>query len=169
VLRPGNAGSNTAVDHIEVMRLALAQLPAAARRRVLARADSGGGTHEFLAWLGRRRLQYSVGIGASAVPGIEDAVRAVPARAWTVAHAASARPDRSRGLARPGGPAEGCPEAATEWHAFQQVNGPSLWRAPNRARRRFIRAEPVPEPACDRSPVPAAVLYCCTRRSTRSN
>jgi hypothetical protein len=86
MLRPGNAGSNTAADHIEAMRLALAQLPAAARRRVLARADSGGGTHEFLAWLRGRRLHYSVGVSGSAVPGIEDAVRAVPARAWTPAY-----------------------------------------------------------------------------------
>ena len=51
MLRPGNAGSNTAADHIEATRLALAQLPPALRRRVLIRADSGGGTHEFLAWL----------------------------------------------------------------------------------------------------------------------
>ena len=43
-LRPGNAGSNTAADHIEVARLALAQLPRPVRRRVLFRADSGGGT-----------------------------------------------------------------------------------------------------------------------------
>jgi hypothetical protein len=28
MLRPGNAGSNTAADHIETTRLALAQLPA---------------------------------------------------------------------------------------------------------------------------------------------
>jgi hypothetical protein len=85
-LRPGNAGSNTAADHIEAMRLALAQLPAGTRRKVLARADSGGGTQGFLAWLRGRRLQYSVGIGAAAVPGIEDAVRSVPARAWTAAY-----------------------------------------------------------------------------------
>ena len=60
---PGNAGSNTAADHIEATRLALAQLPRHARRRVLIRTDSGGGTHEFLNWLARpgRRLQYSVG------------------------------------------------------------------------------------------------------------
>jgi hypothetical protein len=32
-LRPGNAGSNTAAEHIEVTRLALAQLPRRARRR----------------------------------------------------------------------------------------------------------------------------------------
>jgi hypothetical protein len=91
-LRPGNAGSNTAADHIEAMRLALAQLPAATRRKVLARPDSGGGTQGFLAWLRDRRLQYSVGIGASAVHGIENAVRAVPARAWTPAYDSDGEP-----------------------------------------------------------------------------
>ena len=48
VLRPGNAGSNTAADHIEATRLALAQLPRGQRRRVLVRTDSAGGTHGFL-------------------------------------------------------------------------------------------------------------------------
>ena len=48
VLRPGNAGSNTAADHIEATRLALAQLPRHLRTRVLIRADSAGGTHDFL-------------------------------------------------------------------------------------------------------------------------
>jgi hypothetical protein len=64
VLRPGNAGSNTASEHIEVTRLALAQLPRALRRRVLIRTDSGGGTREFLAWLASpgRRLHYSIGM-----------------------------------------------------------------------------------------------------------
>ena len=55
MLRPGNAASNTASEHVEVTRLALAQLPRRARRRVLIRTDSGGGTHEFVAWLARRR------------------------------------------------------------------------------------------------------------------
>ena len=41
VLRPGNAGSNTAADHIETARLALAQLPRHLRRRALIRTDSG--------------------------------------------------------------------------------------------------------------------------------
>jgi hypothetical protein len=50
-LRAGNAGSNTAAEHIEVARLALAQLPRRQRRRVLIRTDSGGGTHEFLTWV----------------------------------------------------------------------------------------------------------------------
>ena len=49
--RAGGAGSNTAADHIEASRLALAQLPRHLRRKVLIRADSGGGTHGFLHWL----------------------------------------------------------------------------------------------------------------------
>ncbi|MEZ3162267.1 IS1380 family transposase, partial [Microbacterium sp. BWT-B31] len=63
-LRPGNAGSNTAADHITVTRAALAQLPGGKTRPgkgVLIRADSAGGTHEFLHWLTGRRLSYSVG------------------------------------------------------------------------------------------------------------
>jgi hypothetical protein len=86
VLRPGNAGSNTAADHIEATRLALAQLPKAMQRRVLIRADSGGGTHEFLAWLARpgRRLQYSAGF--TMTDDVQDAVGKIPARAWTPAY-----------------------------------------------------------------------------------
>jgi hypothetical protein len=86
MLRPGNAGSNTAADHIEVMRLALAQLPVARRRQVLIRADSAGGTHDFLTWLSRpgRRLAYSVGMTITA--DIHDAILRVPARAWTPAY-----------------------------------------------------------------------------------
>jgi hypothetical protein len=33
MLRPGNAGSNTAAEHIEVTRVALAQMPRHQRRR----------------------------------------------------------------------------------------------------------------------------------------
>jgi len=50
LLRAGNTGSNTAADHIEAARLALAQLPRNLRQRVLICTDSGGGTHEFLDW-----------------------------------------------------------------------------------------------------------------------
>ncbi len=86
MLRPGNAGSNTAADHITATRLALAQLPQQARRRVLVRADSGGGTHEFLDWLTKpgRRLAYSVGF---TIPDdIGDAIMKIPARVWTPAY-----------------------------------------------------------------------------------
>ncbi len=86
LLRAGNAGPDTAADHIEAIRLTLAQLPAHTRRRVLARADSGGGTHDFLTWLTRpgRRLRYSVGMTITA--GMHDAILAIPARAWTPAY-----------------------------------------------------------------------------------
>jgi Transposase DDE domain group 1 len=86
MLRPGNAGSNTAADHIEAVRLALAQLPKDLWRRVLIRADSGGGTHEFLAWLTRpaRRLHYSVGFPMT--DDVQAAILKVPAAAWTPAY-----------------------------------------------------------------------------------
>jgi Transposase DDE domain group 1 len=86
VLRPGNAGSNTAADHIEAARLALAQLPRHLRRKVLFRADSGGGTHEFLDWVtaGSRRLHYSVGM--TITEDIQAAIGKVPATAWTPAY-----------------------------------------------------------------------------------
>lgn len=54
VLRPGNAGSNTAADHITATRAAFAQIPnLAARpgRKILIRTDSAGATHEFLNYL----------------------------------------------------------------------------------------------------------------------
>jgi hypothetical protein len=86
VLRPGNAGSNTAADHVEAARLALAQLPQRLRRTVLIRADSGGGTHEFLNWLTApsRRLHYSVGM--TITEDMQAAVLKVPADAWTPAY-----------------------------------------------------------------------------------
>ena len=95
VLRPGNAGSNTAADHIAVTRLALAQLPSRLRRRVLIRTGSAGGTHDFLAWLARpgRRLAYSVGF--TITEDIADAILKIPARAWTPAYDAG-------GQVRPG-------------------------------------------------------------------
>jgi Transposase DDE domain group 1 len=86
MLRAGNAGSNTAADHIETARLALAQLPRRLRRRVLIRADSGGGTHEFLKWLTApsRRLRYSVGM--TVTEDMQAAVLKVPAGGWTPAY-----------------------------------------------------------------------------------
>jgi DDE family transposase len=91
MLRPGNAGSNTAADHIEVTRLALTQLPASRRRKVLIRADSGGGTHEFLNWLARpgRRLAYSVGF--TITDDVQEAIAKIPARAWTPAYDAEGK------------------------------------------------------------------------------
>ena len=66
LLRPGNAGSNTAADHITTAGLARAQTPKKYRRgrRTLIRTDCCGGTHEFVAWLAQlgRWLSHSVGM-----------------------------------------------------------------------------------------------------------
>jgi hypothetical protein len=95
MLRPGNAGSSTASEHIEVTQLALAQLPRRLRRRVLIRTDSGGGTHDFLAWLASpgRRLHYSVGM--TITEEMAQAILALPHRVWEPAYDAG-------GQVRPG-------------------------------------------------------------------
>ncbi|PWJ02684.1 IS1380 family transposase [Streptomyces sp. NWU49] len=87
LLRPGNAGSNTAADHIEAARLALAQLPKKYRRgrQTLIRCDSGGGTHEFVAWLAARGRWLSYSVGMTITDAIHQAVVKVPASAWTPA------------------------------------------------------------------------------------
>jgi Transposase DDE domain group 1 len=44
-LRPGNAGANTAADHLDLLADAVAQLPAPHRRHLLIRGDSAAATH----------------------------------------------------------------------------------------------------------------------------
>jgi len=87
LLRPGNAGSNTAADHIEAARTALAQLPKKYRRgrRTLVRTDSAGGTHDFLNWLTARGRWLSYSVGMTITDAIHQAVLKIPAPAWTPA------------------------------------------------------------------------------------
>ena len=87
LLRAGNAGSNTAADHIAVTQQALKQLPGISLsrpgRKVLIRADGGGGTKEFTTWLTRRNLSYSVGF---TLPSITPELYAlIPATVWSPA------------------------------------------------------------------------------------
>lgn len=93
-LRPGNAGSNTAKDHIDVVRQALAQLPGVnvsrPGKKVLVRTDGAGGTHEFIDWLARRGVQYSVGF---TLPTWGDELyRKIPEQVWTCAYDADRQP-----------------------------------------------------------------------------
>ncbi len=81
ILRPGNAGANTAADHIEVLELALAQLSAeVVAPGLLVRADSGGATHAFLDHVVARGLCFSVGFDLT--EPVREAVLAVPEKAW---------------------------------------------------------------------------------------
>ena len=95
LLRRGNAGSNTAADHITVAKGALGQLPRRLRRSrsVLVRTDGGGGTHDFVAWLHGRRLAYSVGF--TLTDDATELIGKLPKAAWTPAYDAD-------GLPRPG-------------------------------------------------------------------
>jgi hypothetical protein len=95
LLRPGNAGSNTAADHIAVIKAALAQLPSSTADRrpgrgVLVRTDGAGGTHEFVDWLTRQRVQYSVGFTLNI--DITAKVDALPDAAWTPAYDGDGKP-----------------------------------------------------------------------------
>jgi hypothetical protein len=91
ILRPGNAGSNTAADHIELVDLALAQLPRAARTQpLLLRADTGGATHALVDHLRERSVRFSISLPAD--ERVRAAVLAVPADAWTPAVDADGQP-----------------------------------------------------------------------------
>ena len=90
VLRPGNAGSNTASDHIAVTDLALAQIPDHDRHGVpiLVSADGAGASRDWLAHLRAQRetgvdLEFSVGFTMSAT--VQAAILALPRKAWAEA------------------------------------------------------------------------------------
>ena len=93
-LRPGNAGSNTTADHIEVLTAAIAQVPAAHRRKLLIRADGAGASHGLLDWLttlntatehGRRGRSVEYSVGFALTEQVRAAIALVPTSAWTAA------------------------------------------------------------------------------------
>jgi len=91
-LRPGNAGSNTAQDHVTVVRAALRQLPghrpgSRPGRKVLVRVDGAGSTHAFLDWCAGQRLSYSVGFGLP--DNTVELLQRIPESVWTPAYDAS--------------------------------------------------------------------------------
>jgi hypothetical protein len=64
LLRPGNAGSGTATDHIVVLKDALAQLPvdpADDETEVIARTDSAGWSHGFVEACRDRHVNFVIG------------------------------------------------------------------------------------------------------------
>jgi hypothetical protein len=92
LLRAGNAGSNTAADHITVARAALAQLPGhrpgtRPGRKVLIRTDGAGASHAFLDWCHGQRLSYSIGFGLPS--NTAQLLTQIPAEVWTPAYDAN--------------------------------------------------------------------------------
>jgi hypothetical protein len=108
MLRPGNAGSFTAADHLLVLDAALAQVPAEWRSDVLVTVDGAGASHAVIDQLsglntalthGRRgrRVEYSIGwpVDDRTQAGI-DQLREPD---WTIALTADGRPDPNTAVA----------------------------------------------------------------------
>ena len=87
VLRPGNAGANTAADHIAVLVDALDQLPEAVREvegtPILVRTDSAGATHEFLDAVTQMECAFSASMRID--EHARQVILALPESAWTPA------------------------------------------------------------------------------------
>jgi len=93
LLRPGNAGSGTAADHVTVLDDALAQLPVHAEAvEVIARADSAGLSHGFLDACRQRQVRFVVGHRLTA--DIAKVLVSVPERAWQPAITANGHDER---------------------------------------------------------------------------
>jgi hypothetical protein len=89
MLRKGNAGSNDTAHHIAVLTAAIAQVPAAHRKKLLIRADGAGASHGLLDWLSGlnarrgRTVEYSVGFAIT--EKVRTAIAKVPEHAWSPA------------------------------------------------------------------------------------
>ena len=86
LLRPGNAGSNTAADHLVVLDHALTQLPDRFRHSgtpILVRADGAGYSHTLIAAMSVQGLDFSFGYPVT--DAVRQAISTVPKHAWQAA------------------------------------------------------------------------------------
>ena len=89
MLRPGSAGSNTAADHLRLLREAVEALPPTLRRRLMVTCDGAGASHELVKELDRlasrhgHQLTWSVGWALSARE--QQALAKVPESGWEAA------------------------------------------------------------------------------------
>ena len=85
LLRPGNAGSDTATDHLTVLHRALSQIPDRWRsKKTLIRADGAGYSHALISALAEQGLDFSVGYPVT--EAVRDAIGLAPALAWQSAN-----------------------------------------------------------------------------------
>jgi hypothetical protein len=82
LLRPGNAPAGAATDLMELVDLAVAQLPAD-QRPVLVRSDSAGGSSRFAWHLRQRGIGFTLGMQIDT--HVREAILAQPEHAWTPA------------------------------------------------------------------------------------
>src|ERR1700722_3716883 len=85
MLRAGNAGSNTAADHVTVIDRALAQIPDAQVQMIdiLIRADSAGATHQTADHCHGADLRFS--FGYELTEPVRAAILKTPEQAWIAA------------------------------------------------------------------------------------
>lgn len=85
ILRPGNAGANTAEDHKRVLDLALEQIPAeqVGKIEILVRSDSAGATHALADYCREAKMRFSVGYELTET--VRTAILQVPEDAWVPA------------------------------------------------------------------------------------
>lgn len=85
ILRPGNAGANTAVDHKTVLDLALGQLPATSIEdlEILVRADRAGATHELADYCRDAGMRFSFGYDLTDT--VRSAILDTPTGTWVAA------------------------------------------------------------------------------------
>jgi hypothetical protein len=84
-LRPGNAGANTAADHMTVLDRALEQIPAehVEQIEILVRTDSAGATHGLTCYCREANLRFSVGYELT--EPVREAILRIPTDAWVPA------------------------------------------------------------------------------------
>jgi hypothetical protein len=98
MLRPGNAGSNTAADHIRLTDEAISQIPDAELhdQPILVRCDGAGATKEWLTHLRRYRdaqgLDLRFSVGFTVTNQVKDAIAVLPESVWTCAIDATGKP-----------------------------------------------------------------------------
>jgi hypothetical protein len=82
ILRPGNAGANSAADHVTVLDRALEQIPAECIEtiEILVRADSAGATHALADHCHEANMRFS--FGYELTDSVRGAILEVPEDAW---------------------------------------------------------------------------------------
>ncbi len=90
LLRAGNRAPHNADDHLEVLDLALDQLPVKPKGldpdngvAMLVRTDSAGASHKFVDALVERGIEFSIGFDME--KAVRLAILALPKKAWTEA------------------------------------------------------------------------------------
>ena len=128
LLRPGNAGANTAADHKQVLDLALEQIPGEhiESLQILVRCDSAGATHELADYCREAQMRFSVGYELT--EPVRAAILEIPEDAWVPAL------DQDGGRARErAGRRDHQPRGSVLWPEGSQVDRAARAPAPRRA------------------------------------